>query len=251
MNRLSGVQKFSIVFSVTFLTCFLVMRFECISQPVHSYSESPPSQNANLTFYSPDEFIMEADPGEQRVPEAWTGIKSRELLQDSVYDYTRNCGVQAVRDVADQASQSIIVILRVAQPENAAHWFENFTTGGVTDFDILGFSHYANWSEVPLEEISTYVKNFRSDYGRQVMIMETAYPFTLKNDDKYNNFKGQQSLVEGYPTNTGGQYSYMKALAEQVITGGGSEIFYWESAWISSGLMDLWALAQGGRKYFF
>jgi arabinogalactan endo-1,4-beta-galactosidase len=59
--------------------------------------------------------------------------------------------------------------------------------GGVTDFDILGLSHYPKWSTVStMAEIENKIRTFKSAYGKQVMVVETAYPWTGDNADSYN-----------------------------------------------------------------
>lgn len=148
-----------------------------------------------------------------------------------------NAGIRAVREVAPQAR----VILHIAQPENVGPWFDRITTeGGVTDFDILGFSYYSRWSQEPLERISEHVARWREAYGKEVMVMETAYPWTLENADGYGNIFGDGDVEEGYPATVAGQRSYLTELVQEVADGGGTGVFYWEPAWITSGMQDLW-----------
>jgi arabinogalactan endo-1,4-beta-galactosidase len=148
-----------------------------------------------------------------------------------------NAGIRAVRDV----SADIRIVLHVAQPENVARWFDNITTaGGVTDFDVLGFSYYAPWSDAALSDLSGYVSRWRSKYGKDVMVMETAYPWTLEDADGYTNIFGAGSVEAGYPATPAGQLAYMTDLVQQVMDGGGKGVFYWEPACITSAMRDLW-----------
>ena len=87
-----------------------------------------------------------------------------------------NAGIRAVREEAPGAR----VILHIAQPENVARWFRAITAAGVADFDIIGFSFYELWSDVAMESIGDYIARWRSEFGRDVMIVETAYPWTLE-----------------------------------------------------------------------
>lgn len=152
-----------------------------------------------------------------------------------------NSGIKAVRDVAATTDVDTKIILHAAQPENVEWWFDNMTTtGNVTDFDIVGFSYYSQWSDVPLNEISTFVSNFRRDYDKEVMIMETAYSWTMEEADGYGNIFDENSLVEGYPATKEGQLNYMIDLTQEVIDGDGKGVFYWEPAWITSDMKDLW-----------
>jgi len=152
-----------------------------------------------------------------------------------------NSGINAVRDIESESGEEIIVMLHIAQPENVGYWFDQVTTAGaVEDFEVVGFSYYTPYSDVPLEEISDYVATFKNDYNREVMILETAYPWTLDGADDYGNIFYTESLVDGYPATQEGQRDFMIELVKEVKEGGGSGVFYWEPAWITSDLKDLW-----------
>ncbi|MDX1637057.1 MAG: glycosyl hydrolase 53 family protein [Balneolaceae bacterium] len=163
--------------------------------------------------------------------------------EDSWYPLGRviNSGIRAVREVSGRTGKKIKIILHVAQPENVDRWFRMVTNKGeVRDFDILGFSYYPKWSTVTVDQIDQFVTDFRNSYNREVMIMETAYAWTLNNADQYGNILGNESLLEPYSATPAGQRQFMTDLTSKVIAGGGTGIFYWEPAWISSGMKDLW-----------
>ncbi|GAB5408314.1 MAG: arabinogalactan endo-1,4-beta-galactosidase [Balneolaceae bacterium] len=163
-----------------------------------------------------------------------------------------NRGIDAVRDIENATNKEITVMLHVAQPENVNHWFDNvISVGKVTDFEVIGFSYYPKWSEIPINRISNYVGNFRVLYDREIMILETAYPWTLTNADGYGNILGEDSLIEGYDASQEGQKQFMIDLTQEVINGGGSGIFYWEPAWITSNLKDLWGQGSSWENNAF
>lgn len=147
-----------------------------------------------------------------------------------------NAGIRAVRDV----SSSIRVVLHIAQPENVGWWISGIRSAGVTDFDIVGFSYYSQWSSEPLSGISDRVSAWRLAFGKDVMVVETAYPWTTGNADSYGNILGRNSLATGYPATIEGQRDYMIRLVQEVLDGGGTGVFYWEPAWITSGLRTQW-----------
>jgi len=152
-----------------------------------------------------------------------------------------NSGIKAVRDLDQESGADTQIILHVAQPENVEWWIDNITTkGDVNDFDIIGFSYYSPWSKVALDKISNYVSTFTGKFGKQAMIVETAYPWTLENADSYPNIFGSGSLAAGYPATVNGQFDYMRDLTQEVMDGGGSGVMYWEPAWITSDMKDLW-----------
>jgi arabinogalactan endo-1,4-beta-galactosidase len=166
-----------------------------------------------------------------------------------------NSGIDAVRDVAATSAVKTKVILHVADPKNVEWWFDNMTDplkGNVTDFDVIGFSYYPLWhTTVPLDQISDNVSRFKSRYGKSVMILETAYPWTTASDDSYNNQFGSQTPISGYPFTQQGQLDLMTKLTQEVIDGGGIGIIYWEPAWISSDLKDLWGQGSSWENAAF
>ena len=148
-----------------------------------------------------------------------------------------NAGIRAIREVSPETR----IMLHVAQPEFVGPFMDGITSeGGVTDFDLLGFSYYEKWSEEALTSISGHVGRWREAYGVDVILVETSYPWTMENADGYGNILGEDSLTPGYPPTVDGQRRYMVDLVQQVMDGGGTGVFYWEPAWIPSDLTDLW-----------
>lgn len=150
-------------------------------------------------------------------------------------------GIKAVRDFSLTSSIKPQIILHVAQLQNADYWTTGITAGGVTDFDILGISHYSKYSTVnTMADIKNTISSLKTKFGKKVMIVETSYPFTTLNADSYANSIGGDTPVAGYPVTIDGQYKYLTDLTQAVISGGGSGIMYWEPAWITSSLHDPW-----------
>ena len=72
------------------------------------------------------------------------------------------------------------------------------------------------------------------------MLLETAYPWTLEGIDSYRNSFGSQPPVKGFDFSQEGQRDFLKALTTEVMEGGGIGVIYWEPAWITSSMKDLW-----------
>lgn len=156
-------------------------------------------------------------------------------------------GIQAVRDVKEETQ----VILHVADPKNVSWWFTEAIKQGVTDFDIIGFSYYPIWhTEISVSQLSTTVAGFKSSFNKDIMILETAYPWTGEGNDNYNNLFGGQA-VAGYPISLEGQQSILEHITQNVIDGGGIGVIYWEPAWISSDLKDLWGTGSAWENNAF
>ena len=151
-----------------------------------------------------------------------------------------NRAINAVRDAAAQSTVDTKVLIHIAQPENVKNWFTGLAEAGLDEYDIIGFSYYYMWSSVLLNDVSDYVQEFKETFEKNVMILETAYPWTLENADSYPNIMDVNKLVPNYPATEAGQYKYLKKLTQEIIDGGGKGIFYWEPAWISSNAKTQW-----------
>ncbi len=151
-------------------------------------------------------------------------------------------GIAAVRTFSNNSAIKPQIILHVAQLQNANWWATGVTsTAGITDFDILGVSHYFLWSTVNKNnDIKTTIADLKSKFKKQVMVVETAYPWTAASDDGYNNIISGQKIVEGYSADKAGQLQYMIDLTQSIIDGGGNGIIYWEPCWVSSSFKDQW-----------
>ena len=171
------------------------------------------------------------------------------ILQDGELkwpiDWTRNSylinkGIKAVRDISTAKNKTIEVMLHIAQPENGLWWFEQATQNGVSDFDWIGLSYYPIWSTYTLDNVGTALNNLINTYNKRLMIVETAYPFTLTNVDAANNILNSDALVEGYPATQEGQLGYLIKLKTVIKNASGEGIIYWEPAWVSTSCSTLW-----------
>lgn len=151
-----------------------------------------------------------------------------------------NKGIRAVRDISTAKNKTVEVMLHIAQPENGLWWFDQATKNGVTDFDWIGLSYYPIWSDYNLNNLATPLSTLINTYKKRLMIVETAYPFTLTNADSANNILGSDALIDGYPATQQGQLNYLNKLKTIVKNAGGEGVIYWEPAWVSTGCSTLW-----------
>jgi arabinogalactan endo-1,4-beta-galactosidase len=163
----------------------------------------------------------------------------------SPIDWERNAslinkGIKAVRAISDTKDKKIEVMLHIAQPENGLWWFEQATQNGVTDFDWIGLSYYPIWSTYKLNNVGTALSSLINTYQKRLMIVETAYPFTLANADSANNILDSSALIDGLPATQQGQLDYLNQLKTVVKNAGGEGVIYWEPAWVSTGCNTLW-----------
>ena len=173
-----------------------------------------------------------------------------EILQSPDQDYpqinwTRNAhlinrGLQAIRQVSTDFEQDIQAMLHIAQPENARWWFEEATENGVTDYDWIGLSYYPSWSEYGLTELPAFLESLKLDFDKKIMVVETAYPFTMSNNDAANNILGTEALISGYPASPQGQLNYLIGLEKSLKAAGAEGLIYWEPAWVSTSCATQW-----------
>ena len=142
-------------------------------------------------------------------------------------------GIKAVRDFSSTSSIKPLIILHSAQFQ-VADWYANgVIQAGVTDFDILGISHYADYTSLTsMSQVGAYVNWLKSKYNKKIMIVEASYPWTLQNGDAAANINNDS--FPGYTISQQAQYQYMKDLTQQVISGGGCGVMYWAPDWITS-----------------
>ena len=153
-----------------------------------------------------------------------------------------NAGIQAVRDIDAESGTKTIIALHVADPTNLNWWFKGIISkANVTDFDIAGFSYYPHWhKDVSFNDLPAVVNKLKNDIKKDIVILETGYPYTTKQGDDYMNIFGDDSMVEGYPISVEGQKQFLTDLTNNMIQAGAKGVMYWEPAWISSDMKDLW-----------
>ena len=162
-----------------------------------------------------------------------------------------NAGIRAVRDAGARSSIQPRVMLHIAQPENVEPWFAAATQAGVTDFDLIGISYYAKWSQDSIAGLGAAIKRLRERYKADVVVVETAYPWTLDSADSMNNLLGEDSLIAAYPATPAGQRRYLIDLSQTVIDNGGSGVIYWEPTWISTRCSTRWGSGSGWENATF
>lgn len=163
-----------------------------------------------------------------------------------------NSGIKAVRDFSATSAVKPMIILHVAQLQYSDWWMAGITSAGVNDYDIIGLSHYDKWSTVHnLADVEAQIRKLRNTYGKQVMVVETAYPWTGLNADNYNNIISASDAAPGYAVSPEGQFNYLRDLTQTIIKAGGKGIQYWEPAWISSRLNDGWGIGSSWENNCF
>lgn len=113
-------------------------------------------------------------------------------------------------------------------------WFDGVIAAGV-DFDIIGLSYYPFWHGT-MGELKNNLNDLASRYGKELLIVETAYGWTLDDGDGLiNSFYTAEEAAGGYPATVQGQTDFLRDLRDivQAVPGGlGRGIVWWEPAWL-------------------
>lgn len=118
-----------------------------------------------------------------------------------------------------------------------AQWFFDKLTAYNVPFDIIGLSYYPWWHGT-LTRLTENLNSLVQRYNKEVLVAETAYPWTLAWADTTNNIVGSESqLLPGYPATVGGQKMFLQAVLSIVAhTQGnkGAGVCYWAPEAISA-----------------
>lgn len=208
-----------------------------------------------------------ADPGHQTKPAAWKNLNLQQL-EDSIYTYTLHVvkiirpeyvqvgneinngflwndgrishpaqftallqkGTSAIRD----ADTSIRIIMHYAGYKGADRFF-GLLKSHHTDYDIIGLSYYPWWHGKSLDTLQLTIDQLTKKYHKEVVIAETAYPFTLSWNDRTTNIVGKSSqLIKQYPATEAGQKAFLWRLRTILQNNpSGKGFCYWEPEWVS------------------
>jgi arabinogalactan endo-1,4-beta-galactosidase len=206
-----------------------------------------------------------ADPGQQSIPAAWSGLNFN-TLKDSVFNYVKKCmqqinpeyiqigneinagllwpmgnasnptqfkelirtGISAVRS----ESASAKIILHCAGYTQASWLFNQFLG---LDYDIIGLSYYPLWHGKDLFDLQSQMNQLQRQFNKSTLIVETSYPFTLQWNDFTNNIVGlTNQLIPEYTATNEGQKSFVSAIRNLAATSNQCLGFcYWGGEWVS------------------
>jgi arabinogalactan endo-1,4-beta-galactosidase len=146
--------------------------------------------------------------------------------------------LQAGSDAVKACSPSTKVVLHLANGGDAGAfrwWLDEITRRGVR-FDVVAASYYGYWHG-SLGDLQANLDDVAARYGKEVLVAETAYPFTLEGADGWPNIIGTPGqLVPGYPATPAGQASSFRdvlSVVRAVPGGRGLGAFYWDATWIA------------------
>lgn len=141
-------------------------------------------------------------------------------------------GYNAVKICSPQTK----VVLHLAEGGNNGAfrwWFDNIVAQGVK-FDVIAASYYGYWHG-SMGDLQTNLNDMAVRYGKEVLVAETAYPFTLGWADTQSNVIGvPEQLVAGYPATPTGQAANLRdvlTIVRSIPNNKGLGVFYWDATW--------------------
>ncbi len=220
-----------------------------------------------------------ADPNKQQCPKAWEGMaiedKSEALYQftkeslseiidagavvgmvqigneinhgmSGETDWTKRrqlmqAGSQAVREMAQESGQDIRIAVHftdVSDKKGMLAIAQKLLDKEI-DYDIFAVSYYPFWHG-SLENLTEVLREISTEYGKQVIVAETSYPYTAGDGDGFANSIGEFDVAPEYAVSVQGQTNEIRDVCAAVADVGeaGLGVFYWEPAWIPVGIYE-------------
>ncbi len=146
-------------------------------------------------------------------------------------------GIRGAKDGASDSTMKIMIHTDRGGDNSTARWFyDNLIAQGV-QFDVIGLSYYP-WWHGSLTAMKNNVNDLAARYGKQIVIAETAYPWTTQslNDGHGNIGVNSSALPAGYSISPQGQKAFLARVTrtlKEIPNNRGLGYFYWEPSYIS------------------
>lgn len=128
------------------------------------------------------------------------------------------------------------IMIHYAGVSNAVPFYKALIDRGV-QFDIAGLSYYPWWHGNNVANMQSGLMTVSRDLTQDIMVVETAYPFTLAfNDNVHNNVGMESQLAPFYPASPAGQHDFLLALhnaLKRVPNNRGIGYCYWAPDWVA------------------
>jgi len=157
-------------------------------------------------------------------------------LDGSVDQFARLAGLlkAGIAGVKDAGCNARIMLHLDKGGDNELYrwWFDSIIAEGV-EFDVIGLSFYGYWHG-DLRDLSANLADLAQRYDKELIVVETAYAYTLDNQDGYGNIIGSaDQLINGYSATVEGQSAWFRDIMQVVKDApGATGVFYWEPAWL-------------------
>jgi len=211
--------------------------FDVLKDSVYTYTKTViQALNAQQTLPDMVQIGNEITPGmlwnDGRVGGAYNTSQQWSNLGELI-----NSAIQGIRESCD-AGDSVRIMIHIDRggDNGGCRWyFDNLLDEGV-EFDVIGLSFYPWWHGT-LDDVQSNLNDLATRYGKDIIIVETAYPWTLQWFDSHGNIVGSSDqLHSGYPATVDGQAAFLRDLIKivrNVPNQKGLGLFYWAPEYIS------------------
>ena len=149
-----------------------------------------------------------------------------------------NAAIDGIREVFPVGSDAPAIILHTDHGGNlaAASWFfGNIEEQGIP-YDIIGLSYYPFWHGT-LEQLKMTLDGLEEEFNKPLLLLETAYPWTLGWFDNVNNIIGlPEHVLPGYDASPDGQMHFLDDVIDiikEVPSSKGMGLIYWAPEYIA------------------
>jgi arabinogalactan endo-1,4-beta-galactosidase len=151
-------------------------------------------------------------------------------------------GIQGTKEGLRGRKVPIMIHIDRGGDQDATRWFFDNMAKEKVEFDIIGQSYYPFWHG-DLKALAANLKMTAERYKKPIIVVETAYAFTLARKDGPSNFVNEEKqLLFGYPATPAGQASFLRDIRRTVAetpNGLGMGVVYWAPEYISDpGIKD-------------
>jgi len=148
-----------------------------------------------------------------------------------------DAGSSAVRDsIPEELRPRIVIHLDNGGNNDLCRWFFDNMAAHDVDYDTIGLSFYPWWHGT-LWDLRDNLRDLALTYGKEIFVVETAYPWTLEWNDDTGNFVGSaDDLHPGYPATPAGQVDFLRdllSIIEGTPGGLGRGPVYWEPCYLT------------------
>lgn len=215
-----------------------------------------------------------ADPAKQMCPKAWDSLTPEEK-SDALYAFTKESlssmldagvnvsmvqvgnetnngmsGETSYKDMAVLMNAGSLAIREVSQSYNkeiqvALHFTDASDYDGIdrimqklekynVDYDILALSYYPYWHGT-FDNLKKVMENIKNNYGKETLVAETSYCYTLEDGDGFANSVGEEDLIKEYAATVQSQATALRDVCAAAAEADALGVFYWEGTWIPVG----------------
>jgi arabinogalactan endo-1,4-beta-galactosidase len=201
------------------------MPFEELKQTVQSYTTS-----VIKTFK--DENVLpdivqignEITPG-ILWPDGKVSADDDNEIQWDKFSSLLKAGITGVRTAAPDANVKIMLHIDQGGKKNVSQWFFNNINKHQVSYDIIGVSYYPWWHGT-IEDLKENLNYIAAELKKDVMVVETAYPYTKEID--WHGHPPEKNLP--LPMTPQGQYDMLHIVTKTVLETAdnrGCGVCYW------------------------